>query len=136
MDSSRILEASSIRVNSLGPEGGAAVGCGFAAGGGTKAGNAGTAGSAAGAVETGSLFIDKEANVCVQTPGSAARGAGGGTGARLGAGCFDGSSSIWISRVIPTLELGGAASGGGGKGAEAKGSRFPSEARGAVEGRP
>ena len=81
-----------MRVNSLGPAAGGA-GWGLAAAGGTKAAYAGAAGGAGGADEAGSLFIDREANVCVQTPGSAACG-GEGTGAGLGGGCFDGSSSI------------------------------------------
>ena len=82
-----------MRVNSLGPEA-TGAGWGLAAGWGTKAGYAGAAGGAAGSGDAGSLFIDREANVCVQTPGSAARGGGADTGARVGGGSFDGSSSI------------------------------------------
>jgi hypothetical protein len=94
MDSSRIRDASRIRVNSLGPEGAGAAGCGLAASGGANDGYAGAAGGAGGASATGSLEMLSDAKVCVQTPGSAARGGGIGVGARLGSGCFDGSSSI------------------------------------------
>lgn len=94
MDSSRIRDASRIRVYSLGPEAAGVAGCEIAAGEGANDGYAGVAGGAGGAVATGSLEILSDAKVCVQTPGSAARGGGIGEGGRLGAGCLDGSSSI------------------------------------------
>src|ERR1035438_2424098 len=80
MASSRILEASRMRVNSLGPEapegwadcwlklaGGGAACTGGAAGGGVQAG-------AFGAGWAGSLGLEREAKVCVQAPGSGPRG--------------------------------------------------------------
>jgi len=107
MANSRILDASRIRVNSLGPEaaggaftaGSVKLGAGRAVGG---AGYAAIVGGACGGAQSGafaagaggSLGVERDAKVWVQTPGCVP-GAGLGGGASLcGAGAFAGSSNI------------------------------------------
>ena len=96
---SRILDASRMRVNSLGPE---AAGCtagsfglpGNWAGAGGAAGIGGAAQAGAVASGAGSLGAEREAKVCVQAPGSAPRGGLTGAASTRAAGAFEGSSSI------------------------------------------
>jgi hypothetical protein len=74
-------------------------------------GGAGQAGAFTGGA-AGSLGEEKDEKVCVQTPGSVARGGLTGAASTRGVDGFTGSSSIWIKRVMPNPDSGGVLSTG------------------------